>query len=373
MKIGAGGENHGALNHVLELPDVAGPLPSAQGVEDVRRNRRNGAAEAVCVARHEVSSQRGDILRPFAKRRQADRKHAEPVVQVAPERPLVDHRVEVAVGGGNDADVDASGERAAETFELPFLQHAQQLGLELERHVADFVEEERAPVGQLEPAGPAGHRAGEGALFVPEQLALDEPGRNRRRAHADEGATLPAAQRMDRASDELLAGARFAQQQDRRFGRGHGFHRLQHAAQRRTRSDDLAKFAMEADFVFEVLLLADQPLFAVRHRREDQGVLDRHRDLGRDVRDALDVPRLERIDLRPRNVERAECLTRCDQRHAAERLGAGRDRQPRVTLERVDRFASEERRGAALERDGERRALVQQDRRRHDRGLALDA
>ncbi len=32
----------------------------------------------------------------------------------------------------------------------PFLEHVQQLGLEPERHLADLVEQEGAPVGQLE-------------------------------------------------------------------------------------------------------------------------------------------------------------------------------------------------------------------------------
>jgi hypothetical protein len=46
--------------------------------------------------------------------------------------------------------------------------------LEAERHLADLIQEERAPVGELEAAGLAGHGARERALLVAEQLGLEE-------------------------------------------------------------------------------------------------------------------------------------------------------------------------------------------------------
>ena len=62
---------------------------------------------------------------------------------------------------------------------------AQQLGLQVQRQVVDLVEEERAAVRALEAADALAHRAGEGALLVAEQLALDQrvatPRRSRRR------------------------------------------------------------------------------------------------------------------------------------------------------------------------------------------------
>ncbi len=46
--------------------------------------------------------------------------------------------------------------RRAHPLQLAGLEHAQQLGLLRERHVADLVEEERAAVGQLEAADAVG-------------------------------------------------------------------------------------------------------------------------------------------------------------------------------------------------------------------------
>ena len=54
------------------------------------------------------------------------------------------------------------------------LQDAQDLGLRVGAHVADFVEKQRAAIGLLEPADPLLVGAGERALLVAEELGLEE-------------------------------------------------------------------------------------------------------------------------------------------------------------------------------------------------------
>src|ERR1019366_4846923 len=68
---------------------------------------------------------------------------------------------------------------AADPVELPLLQHAQQLGLQFDRQVADFVEEDCAAAGHLEFAGAPLSRTGEGAAFVAEQLTATNGERQR--------------------------------------------------------------------------------------------------------------------------------------------------------------------------------------------------
>src|SRR5262249_62026548 len=99
---------------------------------------------------------------------------------------------------------------------LALLEHAEELGLDLERHLADLVEEERAAVGELEAAGPRRHRAREGAALVAEELALRQRGRDRRAVHLDERLPLAAAALVDGASHQLLARPALAQDEDRR-------------------------------------------------------------------------------------------------------------------------------------------------------------
>jgi hypothetical protein len=62
-------------------------------------------------------------------------------------------------------------------------------------------------------------RAGEGALLVPEELALDELLADRRAVHRDERTLGAGAAGVDGARDQLLAGAGFAENGDR-GGRG---------------------------------------------------------------------------------------------------------------------------------------------------------
>jgi len=57
---------------------------------------------------------------------------------------------------------------AAERAGVALLQHAQQLGLQLVRHLADLVEQQRAAAGLLESPLPLAIGAGEGAPLVAE-------------------------------------------------------------------------------------------------------------------------------------------------------------------------------------------------------------
>ena len=109
--------------------------------------------------------------------------------------------------------------RAADTFEAPFLERAQDLGLQRERQIADFVEEERPAVRHLELAGLARHGAGESALFVAEELGLEERLGNRRAIDGDKRRLGSRAERVQRAGEELLAGPALALEQHRRVGR----------------------------------------------------------------------------------------------------------------------------------------------------------
>ncbi len=80
---------------------------------------------------------------------------------------------------------------AADRPVLAFLQHAQQLGLQERRHLADLVQHQRAAGRQFEQADAVGGGAGERALLVAEELRLDEILRQRRAVDLDERALGP--------------------------------------------------------------------------------------------------------------------------------------------------------------------------------------
>ena len=105
-------------------------------------------------------------------------------------------------------------------MDLLLLDEAEQLGLDVEADVADLVEKERAAVGGADDAGERGVGAGEGALAVAEQLALEHVARHRRAVERDERAIGAVGGAMDEARQHLLAGAGLAGEQDRQGTRG---------------------------------------------------------------------------------------------------------------------------------------------------------
>src|SRR6188474_3448830 len=121
------------------------------------------------------------------------------MIEILAEPTLVDHHAEIAVGRGDPAHVDLERAAAADALEAALLQDAQELGLELGLELADLVEEERAAVGQLEPAALALGRAGERALLVAEQLALEQLLAQRGAVDRHERPRLARALGVDRA------------------------------------------------------------------------------------------------------------------------------------------------------------------------------
>ncbi len=78
------------------------------------------------------------------QRRQADGHDVQAIEQILAEQALADGGPQVTMGRGNDADIGAHRLAAADGGELAFLQHAQEAGLGLLRHIPDLIEEQRA-------------------------------------------------------------------------------------------------------------------------------------------------------------------------------------------------------------------------------------
>ena len=165
-------EHHGALDGVLQLADV--PRPRVREKRGLRLGREGEPpARLGAVAREEVPRERQDVLAPLAQRRELDRDDVQAEVEVLAEAARGHLVAEDAVRRGDDAHVDRARLASAHAEHLALLEDAQELRLDVRAHLADLVEEERAAVGALEAAGPRRDGAGEGALLVAEELALE--------------------------------------------------------------------------------------------------------------------------------------------------------------------------------------------------------
>ena len=142
----------------------------------------------------------------------------------------------------------------------PCLQHAQQLGLKLERQLADLVEEQRRAVRDLEAPDLARHGPGVRALLPAEQLALHQPGGQRGAVHLDQQAAAAGAVPVDGLGDQLLADAGLAANQHRGARRRHLLHLAQDLQDRGALPGDLAARLDHLDLGLEVVALRLQPV-----------------------------------------------------------------------------------------------------------------
>ena len=121
--------------------------------------------------------------------------YVEAVVEIFAEAASGHFAAQVAIGGGEDAHVERQRVGAADAFDFLLLQHAQQLRLQRQRHLGDFVEQQRAALRLLELAGMRGVRAGEGAPLVAEQHRFEHVLGNGRAVDGDEVASSRADSR----------------------------------------------------------------------------------------------------------------------------------------------------------------------------------
>src|SRR5512140_502085 len=108
-----------------------------------------------------MRGEKWNIFTSLCKRRQLQRYDVEPIVEILAELAGNLGCVQIAMGRGNDTHVDRDRLRCTDRTHLAFLQHAQQLDLQREWHIADLVEEDGAAVGSLKQTLVRLHRTAE--------------------------------------------------------------------------------------------------------------------------------------------------------------------------------------------------------------------
>ena len=121
--------------------------------------------------RKQALGQRPDIVGPFAQGRDKNRDDIETVEQILPESALFDGRFQVDIRRGDDADVGLACSAVADTFVLAVLDESEELRLEGQGEISDFVQEQRPAVADGRPAGVVPDRPRERAFDMSEQFA----------------------------------------------------------------------------------------------------------------------------------------------------------------------------------------------------------
>ena len=158
---------------ILELAHVPRPGISPHQLDTRCRDPFFGQTLLDC-ARKEMAHEIRDILRALAQWRQTKGDDVEPKIKILAKKALVDERTQVLVRRRHDPNVRLDWRAAAHRHVFTLLKNAQEPRLCLHRHVADLVEEQCSAIGLFEAAAGSVLRAGEGALFVAEELRFDE-------------------------------------------------------------------------------------------------------------------------------------------------------------------------------------------------------
>ena len=158
----------------------------------------------------EMLSEVGDIAAARSERWHVEPYDVESIEQILAKPPLADSPAQVLVRRRHQTEVRPQRLLPAQPLEGALLQGPKQLHLKRRRQVADLVEEQGTAVRLLQPSDSRLDRASERAALVPEQLALEQPIRNRTAVDYDERAIGAGAMTMDGPGHELLPGARLA-------------------------------------------------------------------------------------------------------------------------------------------------------------------
>src|SRR5580700_3485383 len=122
-------KRHAALDDVLEFPHISGPMKIDQLLHCLRSESLNWSSGLARELLQEKMSQGGDVFSVVPQRGNVDRHDIQAIVKVLAESALLERGAQVAVGCGDQPDIDFERLRSAKTLEFPFLENAQQFHL----------------------------------------------------------------------------------------------------------------------------------------------------------------------------------------------------------------------------------------------------
>ena len=261
---------------VAQFTDVAGPGIVADLPDGRRRKRRRCLHLAVAVLLAEELDQQRDVFLAFAERLDPDREDAEPEVQVLAECLLRDLLLQILVGGGDDPRPHRDRGVGPEGGDNFFLEDPQQLGLQRDRQAADLVEKQGPLAGIFELADLALHRPGEGSLEMAEKFRFHHLGGHGPHVDGDEGMVGAAADLVDGAGHQFLAGTGLAADQDRITLGGDRLDDVVEPVHRRVVADQTVEAGQVLPLLGEAeaepAVLEDEPAFL--HRPDQAGEED---------------------------------------------------------------------------------------------------
>ena len=130
---------------IFQFPDVSRPIVGHQRLTEIKVNFNWGIRQ-FRMFRDEVLRKGKDFFSALPQRRNLDADNIEAIIQIFAKTTVVDRLLEIAVSSRDHPHIHFDGFPGTQSLKFPVLQHLQQFGLELEIHVADFIQQDRAAI-----------------------------------------------------------------------------------------------------------------------------------------------------------------------------------------------------------------------------------
>src|SRR5580704_18994495 len=116
FKSGAPSKDHSSFDKVLQFANISWPMPTRELFQGSRGYRFDLLFHAPPIFLGEVSHQQRNVLGTLTQGRDANWKHIQTIVKITAELALLDHLLEIAVGGSHQAHIYPLSTRAAQPF-----------------------------------------------------------------------------------------------------------------------------------------------------------------------------------------------------------------------------------------------------------------
>src|SRR4030095_184042 len=203
-------QDHGALNGVLEFPDVAWPGIVHHEFHPLRTHLSHFLPELRAVALDEVLNEQGDVFLSFAQRWNLNGYDGEPIKQILTELALSHHSFEIPVCGGHHLDIDGNVLDPTHAPKSLVFENPQEFRLQIKVHFADFVQKDCTAVCHFKNTLLQRLGIGKGAFLVAKELRLNQSLGNCRTVQSEKGMVAPATLIVESAANQILASAAFA-------------------------------------------------------------------------------------------------------------------------------------------------------------------
>src|ERR1700741_649022 len=206
-------QDHVTRHAVFQLANIARPIALLQQLERFARYGRGVALKTAIKLFEEIFDEIGNVVPALAERRQRDGDHIDAIKKIGAKSATRDFLLQQAVGGTDHSSVQLLFFVIANSGEMAVLKDVKQFCLQTGIEFGNLIQKKCSALRHLDAPGLSRMRPGEGALLESEQLAFDERSRDRRTIYLYERTLIPGRALMNKASQDLFAGAAFAQYQ----------------------------------------------------------------------------------------------------------------------------------------------------------------